>query len=233
MNSHVKRTSLFLAIVTIYFIGVSDTQILKRLSNTNIGLTEKKQQKLTVNAYEASRQTNNHADLTSSSIEPYKNRWQRRFTNNNTRGYFFFKHIRKAGGTTLRGYFKDVFAYHGITHITRDDYPKIRKGWRAPPDVLYVEHEFQTMDTECANVDERWDRSLKVITLRVSYILPSVYHWKRLPFYIASYFLFTFKSTQSKDTCQNSSSAVTEPIFTSTGLNSTQMKLTRNNCLSS
>lgn len=172
MSSNVKRTSFFLAIVTIYFIGVNDTQILKRLSNTTIGLTEKKQQKQTVNASKASRQSNNYADITSSSIEPYKNRWQRRFSNNNnsTRGYFFFKHIRKAGGTTLRGYFKDVFAYHGITHITRDDYSKIRKGRRAPPDVLYVEHEFQTLDSKCANVDERWDRSLKVVTLRVSYI---------------------------------------------------------------
>jgi hypothetical protein len=163
--------SSFLGIIAILCtIGVKDTQILKRLP---IDFTETKQQKHpelrftdTAHSRTDGASVQWQADSVNTSAEPYKNRWQKRFSNN-TGSYFFFKHIRKAGGTTLRSYFKDVFTYHGIKHITRDDYSKIRKG-RAAPDVLYVEHEFQTMDSDCAKVDGRWDKSLKVITLRVS-----------------------------------------------------------------
>ena len=48
--------------------------------------------------------------------EPFANRWQRRFSNSEARNksgrFLFFKHIRKAGGTTLRDYFEKVFEYH-------------------------------------------------------------------------------------------------------------------------
>mmetsp|Transcript_36757 Transcript_36757/g.75003 ORF Transcript_36757/g.75003 Transcript_36757/m.75003 type:complete len:154 (+) Transcript_36757:37-498(+) len=41
-------------------------------------------------------------------VEPYLDRWDRRFKSSAARGkvggYVFFKHIRKAGGTTLRRY---------------------------------------------------------------------------------------------------------------------------------
>lgn len=161
MNPHLKRTSLLLTIFAIYFVGFKDTKLLNKLP---IDFAEKKQTKSAENT--ELRDVNRANSVTTTSSEPYKNRWQRRFSNN-TQSYFFFKHIRKAGGTTLRSYFRDVFAYHGIRHTTRDDYSKIKMG-NASPDVLYVEHEFQTMDSECARVDRRWDKSLRVITLRVS-----------------------------------------------------------------
>lgn len=102
--------------------------------------------------------------------EPYLNRWQRRFASSKARnkkgGYLFFKHIRKAGGTSLRDYFRDVLAYHNITRNIAD--------WRAikngPPinkhQIHYVEHEFQTMDWQCPTVDPRWRESMRIIVLR-------------------------------------------------------------------
>mmetsp|Transcript_8961 Transcript_8961/g.16417 ORF Transcript_8961/g.16417 Transcript_8961/m.16417 type:complete len:921 (-) Transcript_8961:271-3033(-) len=48
--------------------------------------------------------------------EPFANRWQRRFSSSESRGksggYLFFKHIRKAGGTSLRSFFFNVLEYH-------------------------------------------------------------------------------------------------------------------------
>ena len=155
MNPHLKRTSALFAVIAIYLVGFKSTKIL-----TKVPYVERKEQK------QISERQSELDIQTSVSEEPYRNRWQRRFSNN-TQGYFFFKHIRKAGGTSLRSYFHDVFNYHGVRYTTRDDYSRIHKG-KIIPDVLYVEHEFQTMDSECASVDGRWDKSLRVITLRVS-----------------------------------------------------------------
>lgn len=158
-NPHLKRASLLLTIVTIYFVGFKDVKILSKLP---LDFAEVKEEKrLRDQPPKPSKDTKSIT-----STEPYNNRWQRRFTNN-TQGYFFFKHIRKAGGTSLRSYFRDVFNFHKIKHITRDAYHKIKEG-EASPEVLYVEHEFQTMDADCATVDARWEKSLSVITLRVS-----------------------------------------------------------------
>ena len=45
--------------------------------------------------------------------EPYLNRWQRRFNSSqHEEGYLFFKHIRKAGGTSARIFFQDALMYH-------------------------------------------------------------------------------------------------------------------------
>ena len=45
--------------------------------------------------------------------EPYLNRWQRRFNSaQHEEGYLFFKHIRKAGGTSVRAFLQDAFIYH-------------------------------------------------------------------------------------------------------------------------
>jgi hypothetical protein len=79
--------------------------------------------------------------------EPYLNRWQRRFTATNATHphYFLFKHILKAGRTSLCSYFADVFAYRNIS-CKDDDYRRMKKNLkRMPPKVLYVEHEFQTL----------------------------------------------------------------------------------------
>eukprot|EP00804_Cyclotella_cryptica_P009965 CCRYP_015408-RA/>CCRYP_015408-RA protein AED:0.22 eAED:0.15 QI:0/0/0/1/0/0.5/2/0/502 len=69
----------------------------------------------------------------------YKNTWQTRFhaskSNHRTGGYLFFKHIRKAGGTTLRSYFRHVLQYHGYDGT----FPKVFRGvnrTRFPPYLL-------------------------------------------------------------------------------------------------
>lgn len=47
--------------------------------------------------------------------EPHVNRWQRRFSSANGKsgGHLFFKHIRKAGGTTMRKYLDAALEHHG------------------------------------------------------------------------------------------------------------------------
>jgi len=56
--------------------------------------------------------------------EPYLNRFQRRFASSKERGnkggYLFLRHMRKAGGTTLRVYFHDALLHHNITRSTDD-----------------------------------------------------------------------------------------------------------------
>jgi len=103
--------------------------------------------------------------------EPYLNRWQRRFASSKARnkkgGYLFFRHMRKAGGTTLRGYFRDVLAYHNMT-VEMNDYARAKSG-REQTDkyqIHYIEQEFQTMDWKCPTVDPRWRESMRIIVLR-------------------------------------------------------------------
>ena len=102
--------------------------------------------------------------------EPYLNRFQRRFASSKARnkkgGYLFFRHMRKAGGTSLRVYFHDVMLYHNITRNVNDF--RGVKGGREPPNyqVYYIEHEFIPMDWRCPSVDPRWTESLRIIVLR-------------------------------------------------------------------
>lgn len=78
--------------------------------------------------------------------------------------------IRKAGGTSLRAYFRDVLGYHGITR-NMNDYSKAKRLELAGNktgnyQIYYVEHEFLTMDSHCPNVDPRWKESIRIIVLR-------------------------------------------------------------------
>ena len=106
--------------------------------------------------------------------EPYLSRWHRRFASSENRGktggYLFFKHIRKAGGTSLRAYMRDVLAYHGITrNMKAFENAKITERTGNKTDkyqIYYIEHEFLTMDSECPNVDPRWQESIQIIALR-------------------------------------------------------------------
>mmetsp|Transcript_20768 Transcript_20768/g.43666 ORF Transcript_20768/g.43666 Transcript_20768/m.43666 type:complete len:459 (+) Transcript_20768:55-1431(+) len=109
----------------------------------------------------------------SSDTEPYFNRWKLRFSPphsncTSTGKYLFFKHIRKAGGTTLRSYFNDVFSYHGRTRNKEDFDQSITKSRPDESDdvIYYVEQEFSTMDYKCPIIDPRWNNSLRIITLR-------------------------------------------------------------------
>mmetsp|Transcript_10282 Transcript_10282/g.20852 ORF Transcript_10282/g.20852 Transcript_10282/m.20852 type:complete len:456 (+) Transcript_10282:94-1461(+) len=106
----------------------------------------------------------------SSDTEPYFNRWKLRFSSQqsnstSTGKYLFFKHIRKAGGTTLRSYFNDVFLYHGKPRGMKE-YGRSRRRPSEPDAVYFVEQEFSTMDYKCPIIDPRWNNSLRIITLR-------------------------------------------------------------------
>ena len=104
--------------------------------------------------------------------EPYVNRWDRRFSSSAARGklggYVFFKHIRKAGGTTLRAYIRNVFDYHGLSRNVSDleqimtNQTNLRNNY----DISYAEQEFEPMDWACPVVDPRFQESLNIVVLR-------------------------------------------------------------------
>lgn len=108
-------------------------------------------------------------------------------------GFLYFKHIRKAGGTTLRTYFHDVLEYHGhsrpfskilnqldeqtvrarFDRSAVDDYMLMtNKNFTEPRSQMpgyqihYIEQEFDAMDSECPKIDARWKDSLRIVTLR-------------------------------------------------------------------
>ena len=123
--------------------------------------------------------------------EPYLNRFQRRFASSKERGkkggYLFLRHMRKAGGTTLRVYFHDALLHHNITRSTDDfrSYKSLTKEQMekrlaktqkneeeaiVDPNhyqVHYIEHEFLPIDWKCPSIDPRWKESLRVIVLRI------------------------------------------------------------------
>ncbi len=106
--------------------------------------------------------------------EPYMNRWDQRFASSAARGklggYVFFKHIRKAGGTTLRNYIRNVFEHHGLSHDVSDYEQMITNQTnfqlRSKYDISYVEQEYVPLDWRCSAIDPRWQESLNIIVLR-------------------------------------------------------------------
>ncbi|KAL9185202.1 hypothetical protein ACHAXT_002979 [Thalassiosira profunda] len=107
-------------------------------------------------------------DLRLENDEPYASRWQRRFASSKARGkaggYLFFRHMRKAGGTSLREYFRDAMSFHNVSREQND--------WRNAKNpseeyqIHYVEHEFQTLDWQCSQHDPRWKEAMNIIILR-------------------------------------------------------------------
>ena len=111
---------------------------------------------------------------------PYRDRWNHRFSSSAARGkrggYVFFKHIRKAGGTTLRTYIRYVFEYHGLSRDVAD-YENMRAaatshnqtnttGLSSKYDISYSEQEYFPLDWQCSRIDPRWEESLSIIVLR-------------------------------------------------------------------
>ncbi len=109
---------------------------------------------------------------------PYRDRWNHRFSSSAERGkrggYVFFKHIRKAGGTTLRSYIRDVFEHHGLSRDVAD-YENMRavatnqtsaSRISSKYDISYVEQEYLPLDWQCSRIDPRWQESLNIIVLR-------------------------------------------------------------------
>lgn len=100
--------------------------------------------------------------------------WDQRFSSSAARGklsgYVFFKHIRKAGGTTLRSYLRNVFEHHGLSRNVSDYEQMITNQTnihlRNKYDISYVEQESVPLDWQCSAVDPRWQESLSIIVLR-------------------------------------------------------------------
>mmetsp|Transcript_63285 Transcript_63285/g.187091 ORF Transcript_63285/g.187091 Transcript_63285/m.187091 type:complete len:436 (-) Transcript_63285:29-1336(-) len=90
----------------------------------------------------------------------FVNRWHTRLGHPRG-GYIFLKHIRKAGGTTLRTYLADVMIYHEMRQESSANVP-IRRGGN----VSYFEQEFFSMDHHCPDIDPRWNDTLSIIALR-------------------------------------------------------------------
>mmetsp|Transcript_20044 Transcript_20044/g.41727 ORF Transcript_20044/g.41727 Transcript_20044/m.41727 type:complete len:484 (+) Transcript_20044:222-1673(+) len=108
-----------------------------------------------------------------SSKVPYHNRWRNRFNavkaRNGSGGIFFFRHIRKAGGTSLREVFRQVMEYHnqefdvGFTVNTTAPQETVDPD---KPKILYVEEEFHPISWDCPVEDPRWEDTLSVTVLR-------------------------------------------------------------------
>ena len=107
-------------------------------------------------------------------VDPYLNRWDRRFKSLADRGkvggYVFFKHIRKAGGKSLRRYVRDVFEHHGCSR-NESIYEQMMTNQtnlqlRNKCDISYVEQEFEPLNWKCPAVDLRWQESLNIVVLR-------------------------------------------------------------------
>lgn len=78
-------------------------------------------------------------------------KWRRQVQSANG-GILFFKHIRKAGGTSLRRYLDNAINY------TRQSMPS--------SNIAAVEQEFSAMPWNCSVVDSRWEKTLSIVSLR-------------------------------------------------------------------
>jgi len=91
---------------------------------------------------------------------PIMNRWQARGLNNPDKGgYLFFKHIRKAGGSSMYKYLSNILRYHHEQRLEAGSgFPK--------GEVAYYEQESFSMDWKCPQIDDRWNSTLSIIVLR-------------------------------------------------------------------
>jgi hypothetical protein len=96
---------------------------------------------------------------------PLINRWQfRGLDRPNKGGYLFFKHIRKAGGTTLYGYLERVMQYHHA--LKQQNASSSCSNNKQQGEVSYYEQESHAMDWRCPQIDDRWNDALSIISLR-------------------------------------------------------------------
>lgn len=99
---------------------------------------------------------------------PLINRWQSRGLNlnrPNKGGYLFFKHIRKAGGTTMYAYLERVMQYHHDLSI-QQNLSSVCSNNNQQGGVSYYEQESHAMDWRCPQIDDRWNDTLSIIALR-------------------------------------------------------------------
>jgi hypothetical protein len=179
-----RRRGYVVGIVVVAVVLVS-MKVLKTISTTtvmrqtSIDSSRKKAAQVDADDTAAGVQSATEEDV---AAVPYRDRWNHRFSSSVARGkrggYIFFKHIRKAGGTTLRTYIRNVFEYHGLSRDVAD-YENMRKvattynqtntnttGLSSKYDISYVEQEYFPLDWQCSRIDPRWQESLSIIVLR-------------------------------------------------------------------
>mmetsp|Transcript_14419 Transcript_14419/g.29835 ORF Transcript_14419/g.29835 Transcript_14419/m.29835 type:complete len:483 (+) Transcript_14419:2927-4375(+) len=118
---------------------------------------------------------NKKIEKLSLSSEPLMNRWGQRFgpfENDNATisnsGYLFFKHMRKAGGTTMRSYLHSVLTYHNDQKGPKASSRSLAGSSPTTGNkrIAYYEQEFRAMDWRCPKDDPRWQDSVKITVLR-------------------------------------------------------------------
>jgi hypothetical protein len=89
----------------------------------------------------------------------YRGIWDQRLRDG---GFVYFKHLRKAAGTSVRRYLLTVIDYHYQKEINIASDPEI-----APPVPWLIYHqEWSAMPWECPFEDALWNLSMNVIVLR-------------------------------------------------------------------
>ncbi|KAL3924156.1 MAG: hypothetical protein SGILL_001219 [Bacillariaceae sp.] len=133
----------------------------------------------------AQLQTGNQTGMENATKRPLTqlSLWKQRFhpddatLSNNTqlsRKHIFFKHVRKAGGTFLRGYLDAVRIFHPDAADPRGKWNKKRTVFTSekldlsadPSLVSFYEQEFGALDWKCSEVDPRWNNTISVTALR-------------------------------------------------------------------
>src|SRR5210317_1301318 len=121
-----RRQGYTIRIVAIAFVILVSMKVLKTTSmsvirQTSIDSSRNKAAQVDADDTAAGVQSATEEDV---ATIPYRDRWNHRFSSSAARGkrggYVFFKHIRKAGGTTLRSYIRNVFEHHGLSRDVAD-----------------------------------------------------------------------------------------------------------------
>ena len=105
-------------------------------------------------------------------LEPFVNRWDRKLSSSKSRGraggYLFFKHIRKAGGTTLREYFSEVMKYHNNSRMF-EDFVLSLDGDQVTKDLLRVFAKNEDRTELLKQHKQEWSNSSKLVTQQSAY----------------------------------------------------------------
>lgn len=105
-------------------------------------------------------------------LEPFVNRWDRKLSSSKSRGraggYLFFKHIRKAGGTTLREYFSEVMKYHNNSRMF-EDFVLSLDGDQVTKDLLRVFAKNEDRIELLKQHKQEWPNSSKLVTQQSAY----------------------------------------------------------------
>ena len=92
----------------------------------------------------------------------YINQWAERIREG---GYVYFKHLRKAAGTSMLAYLKKVINYHCEEVNCEKKYSGGKKNDTIYPWMVYHQ-EWRAMPRECPFHDPLWNKSINVIVLR-------------------------------------------------------------------